>query len=59
MKRLIEKTVFWGVGHRLALSDGADEPLARGREGHDRRRGPASLGVLDDGRLATLEHSHT
>jgi len=58
MKRLIEKTVFVGFGDRLALGDGADEALAALREGdHGRGRTPA-LGVLDDRRLAALEHGH-
>ena len=46
------------VGDGLALGDGADEALAGGRERHDRRRRAAALGVLDDGRLAALEHRH-
>ncbi len=47
-----------GVGDGLALGDRADEALAGLREGDDRRGRAAALGVLDDGRLAALEHRH-
>ena len=47
-----------GVGHGLALGDGADEALAGLGEGDDGRGGAPTLGVLDDGRLAALEHRH-
>ena len=46
------------VGDRLALGHGAHEALARGGEGDDRGGRAPALGVLDDGRLATLEHGH-
>ena len=46
------------VGDRLALGDRADEALAGGRERDHGRGRAAALGVLDDGRLATLEHGH-
>jgi len=58
MKRLIEKTVFCGFGHRLTLRDGADKALAGGRECDDRWRRASALGVFDDGRLAALENGH-
>ena len=47
------------VGHCLALGDGADEPLTTAGERHHRRSRPTTLGVLDDRRLATLQHGHT
>ena len=47
-----------GVGDRLALGHRADEALTGLREGDDGRRGAATLGVLDDGRLAALEDGH-
>ena len=47
-----------GVGDRLALGHRADEALTRLGEGDDGRRGAATLGVLDDGRLAALEDGH-
>ena len=47
-----------GVGDRLALGHRADEALTRLGEGNDGRRGAATLGVLDDGRLAALEDGH-
>ncbi len=46
------------VGDGLALGDGADEPLARGREGDDGGGRATALGVLDHGGLAALEHGH-
>ena len=46
------------VGDGLALGDGADETLAGGCERDDGRRRATTLGVLDDGGLATLEHGH-
>ena len=58
MKRLIEKIVFCGIRDGLALGDRADEALAGGGEGDDRGGRATALGVLDDGRLATLEHGH-
>ena len=58
MKRLMEKMVFSGIGHRLALGDLADEPLARLGEGHDRRRQPAAFGVGDDDGLAAFHDGH-
>ncbi len=47
-----------GVRDGLALGDRADEALAGGGERDDRRGRATALGVLDDGRLATLEHGH-
>src|SRR5205085_67687 len=44
-----------GVGDGLALGDLSDQYLARLREADDRRRGAASLGVGDDGRLSGFE----
>ena len=38
------------IGHRLPARRLADEPLAIGREGDDRRRRARTLGVLDDAR---------
>jgi hypothetical protein len=43
------------VGDGLALGDLADEHLAVLAERDDRRGGPATLGVRDDGRLSALE----
>ena len=45
-----------GVHHRLAFGNGADQALARLGEGDDGRRRPPALGVLEDRRLATLQH---
>ena len=47
-----------GVHHRLALGHGADEALARVGERDDGRGRAPALGVLDDLRLAALEHGH-
>ena len=46
------------VRHGLALGDGADEALARLREGDDRRGRATALGVLDDRGLAAFQHGH-
>ena len=42
----------------LALGDGADEALARLREGDDGGGRATALGVLDDRGLATFQHGH-
>ena len=48
-----------GVRHGLPARDGAYEPLAGLRvDRDDRRRDPASFGVLEHGRLAGFEDSH-
>src|SRR5262249_12328661 len=48
-----------GVGHRLALGNGAHEPLTAARKCHYRRSRAPTFGVLDHRRLAALEHGHT
>ena len=54
MKRLMEKTVFCGVGDGLALGDLTDESLAVLGEADDRRGGATAFGVGDDDRIAAF-----
>ena len=46
------------VGDRLPPREAADQPLAAGGDGDDRRRQPLALRVGDDGRLATFDGGH-
>ena len=54
MKRLMEKTVFCGIGDRLTLGDLADEPLAVLGEADDGRGRPTAFGVRDDDWVAAF-----
>ena len=54
MKRLIEKTVFSGIGHRLPLGHLADQAFAGLGERDHRRRQPSAFGIGDDDRFAAF-----
>ena len=58
MKRLMENTVFVGVGDRLVLSGLTHDAVAVCTEANNRRGGAVALGVHDNGRRTALEDGH-